>query len=100
MIKKIVILFLIVFFQGSPAIAYIDSSHYKYVEGDFVYEYKEIPKYDNKGKLMYYTGEISVTKKNGEPVLMSRVNQSPGCEQAVQTVHQNALNATYQSLCE
>ncbi len=79
MIKKILILFFIVFFQSSPAIAYIDSSHYKYVEGNSVYEYKIIPKYDSKGKLMYYTGEISVTDKSGEPVLMSRVDQSPVC---------------------
>ena len=74
-----VILVLILLFQSSLALASDHRKDARYVEDGIVYEFKNVPNYDSKGELMYYTGEISISTVEGETILMSRTNHSPGC---------------------
>jgi len=61
-----------------------------------VYEYKAIPRWDNNGKFMYHTGQISGWHRVGELEFFQKTQQSPGCDMdfpaisLVDVPHQNS----------
>jgi|GEM_PF-2797514 len=45
-----------------------------------LYEYKSIPHFDNNGKLIYYTGQMSGKRNGTELEFFQKTQQSPGCD--------------------